>query len=380
MRAWMVDPEVLCQQHLLGEHVEMHMFVGSLRKGLSLQGYLDMGLVEPRRIAERHERLVAEMARRGMNHASPLPEYTYDGPDGVVDVEHSYLELARRCADCRERQEKKKAMRKSWSPTSLVEYEECPMRWARWSIYGDTVPEDLMRNDEEEIRLRMGSAWHTLIDQWLDDGKFDREFLVSKWAETAKKHLGFYATRTLAVQLLKGAYPNIVNFHKRIHALGMNRRPLLVEKRLKMPLSAGWELSGRLDAAWQHGLPVPDQGGGILEIVDWKSGMGVKSEETVRADLQLMTYSLLVMREFGVNRVQATLHYVTRDVRVSVMHERRDIEMKVLRRYETAAAQIDRRSFPQVNDSRCNDCIFTKAGRPCAGSPPALAAKAAEAV
>jgi hypothetical protein len=29
---WMVDPRLVCSKHLLGEHVELHMFVGCLLK------------------------------------------------------------------------------------------------------------------------------------------------------------------------------------------------------------------------------------------------------------------------------------------------------------------------------------------------------------
>ena len=72
MRMWKVSPRLMCDQHLLGEHAEMHMFVGTIRHGISLAGYITGGLVETHRIVQRHDQLAAEMARRGMNHRSPL--------------------------------------------------------------------------------------------------------------------------------------------------------------------------------------------------------------------------------------------------------------------------------------------------------------------
>ena len=33
MRDWKVNPKLLCRQHLLGNHLEVHMFVGTLRRG-----------------------------------------------------------------------------------------------------------------------------------------------------------------------------------------------------------------------------------------------------------------------------------------------------------------------------------------------------------
>lgn len=75
MRMWAIDPSRLCRQHLLGEHVELHMMVGSLNKGISMEGYYTKGLVDTDQIEARHEALVAEMTVRGMRHKSPLPAF-----------------------------------------------------------------------------------------------------------------------------------------------------------------------------------------------------------------------------------------------------------------------------------------------------------------
>lgn len=81
----------------------MHMFLGSLRKGTSLKGYIDGGLVEVSRIAERHDELAAEMVSRGDRHKSPLrPDFPLPRA-GRVDVEENLRELSRRCEGCRRR-------------------------------------------------------------------------------------------------------------------------------------------------------------------------------------------------------------------------------------------------------------------------------------
>ena len=99
---WMVDPSEMCRQHLLGEHVECHMFRGSLLKGRSLQGFLETGLLDSRQLTRRHRDLVAEMTRRGYRHASPLPE-DFDPMGAVSDVDPTAAaqELASRCDACR---------------------------------------------------------------------------------------------------------------------------------------------------------------------------------------------------------------------------------------------------------------------------------------
>lgn len=110
MRMWMVPPRLMCRKHLLGEHVEIHMTVATLRLGKSVAGFLDKGLLELRSLRSRHDALVAEMERRGYCHASPL------GPvpprrEGRVNRRRSARELAARCPDCAQRQKKKSRSR-----------------------------------------------------------------------------------------------------------------------------------------------------------------------------------------------------------------------------------------------------------------------------
>lgn len=102
MRMWLVPTELMCRQHLLGEHVEMHMFAGSLRLGQSVNGYLD-GLVDPKQLVARHDEIVIEMSERGYNHRSPLESPRAEYYKGDVNPYANRKELRRRCRSCRER-------------------------------------------------------------------------------------------------------------------------------------------------------------------------------------------------------------------------------------------------------------------------------------
>jgi len=102
MRMWMVPPEMLCRQHLLGEHNELHMLVGSINRNISVAGYIDGGLAEIHNIVSRHDALVVEMTKRGYNHKSPLPTFaSYTA--GIIVVGMNIKELCRRCTRCKER-------------------------------------------------------------------------------------------------------------------------------------------------------------------------------------------------------------------------------------------------------------------------------------
>ena len=105
MRMWNVDPKLMCHRHLLGEHKELHMLAGSIRKGKSIAGYVSRGLVEPHKAQKRHDALVAEFRRRnwpsGREHNTPLSLSA--APEGHVSVRRSLRDLADRCPRCRER-------------------------------------------------------------------------------------------------------------------------------------------------------------------------------------------------------------------------------------------------------------------------------------
>lgn len=103
MRMWKVDPALLCRQHLLGEHVETHMFGGCILRGKNIDGYIRDGLVEVHNLRKRHDALAREMQRRGYNHKSPFPIPEKLRRAGSVDVEANIRELARRCPECRKR-------------------------------------------------------------------------------------------------------------------------------------------------------------------------------------------------------------------------------------------------------------------------------------
>jgi hypothetical protein len=102
MRMWMVDPTIMCRNHLLGEHAEIHMFIGAINKGMSVKGYLSKGLLEVHNLYTRHEELVAEMERRGYKHLSDLDEkWKIAVKSGSINRKSNLRELVRRCLKCR---------------------------------------------------------------------------------------------------------------------------------------------------------------------------------------------------------------------------------------------------------------------------------------
>jgi len=111
----MVDPKIMCRKHLMGEHVETHMFFGTLKKGIKVDGYLKNNLFEPKSLSSRHQQLSDEMIRRGYNHKSFIIESDIDSintlkPNQIfweINRESALNDLISRCPECRRNYENK---------------------------------------------------------------------------------------------------------------------------------------------------------------------------------------------------------------------------------------------------------------------------------
>ena len=103
----MVDPRVLCNKHLLGEHGEIHKHRHNFVKGHKVTGRLTPIIqIEPASMQRRHDELAEEMLRREMNHQSPfeqpdLSKYGSEVLEARVDPECSLRDLRERCEACR---------------------------------------------------------------------------------------------------------------------------------------------------------------------------------------------------------------------------------------------------------------------------------------
>jgi hypothetical protein len=75
MRIWDLPTEILCKNHLLGEHRELHAVWAILterKKGYANHPETKRWKGKLRALYMRHEEQVKEMTRRGYRHQSPL--------------------------------------------------------------------------------------------------------------------------------------------------------------------------------------------------------------------------------------------------------------------------------------------------------------------
>ena len=120
MRMWNIVPEALCNVHLNAEHFEMHCFAGSIIQGKNIDGYIENGMVATHFIRTRHNALVEEMKRRGMNRHSPLQLFSV-GAAGWVSYERTINDLSDRCRIVQSVSESCGMRKGSWHMTKQIE-------------------------------------------------------------------------------------------------------------------------------------------------------------------------------------------------------------------------------------------------------------------
>jgi hypothetical protein len=75
MRVWDIEPSKLCNNHLLGEHREIHAIWTILtegKRGYSRHPETLRWVGKLKALYKRHEEVVSEMTKRGFSHMSPL--------------------------------------------------------------------------------------------------------------------------------------------------------------------------------------------------------------------------------------------------------------------------------------------------------------------
>lgn len=110
MRMWMVEPKIMCRQHLIGEYRELFTILGILKRGTSIKGYIDNDLIEPSSILSRYNEVREEMISRGYK---PMKEFMFSVElfdnmcveyyTHTIDRERCKKELLSRCPECAKR-------------------------------------------------------------------------------------------------------------------------------------------------------------------------------------------------------------------------------------------------------------------------------------
>jgi hypothetical protein len=110
---WMINPSLLCNKHLIGEHGEIHKHRHVFEKQYSVSGRISPVVqIQPQDMEKRHNELAKEMISRGFNHNSPYtqPDISYlpeKDRYAKVNLRQSKKDLMQRCFECNQRIQKR---------------------------------------------------------------------------------------------------------------------------------------------------------------------------------------------------------------------------------------------------------------------------------
>jgi hypothetical protein len=106
---WGINPKLLCDKHLIGEHGEIHKHRHNFVKQHSIAKRISPVVqIEPQNMEIRHNQLAEEMIARGFNHNSPyeLPDLSHLSNNELkaeIDIYISISDLSNRCPECHKR-------------------------------------------------------------------------------------------------------------------------------------------------------------------------------------------------------------------------------------------------------------------------------------
>jgi len=109
-RQWLADPQYMCRQHLLGEHLEAHIFVSKMEKDYSLEGFIRGSMFFGAEYVKYRHDIIARYLSRFSNkeHKTPLwigdfekINYPLKKPN-EKDFSKSNDDLYGRCQKCRD--------------------------------------------------------------------------------------------------------------------------------------------------------------------------------------------------------------------------------------------------------------------------------------
>ena len=114
MRMFGISPSLRCDNHLYGEHGEIHKHKHNFEKHHKVDGRIyPIVLIEPSTMKIWHDMLAEEIDKRaktkkskGHNSPHTQPDISYlpfDQQFARVDIEYNIKDLAGRCPECRER-------------------------------------------------------------------------------------------------------------------------------------------------------------------------------------------------------------------------------------------------------------------------------------
>jgi CRISPR/Cas system-associated exonuclease Cas4 (RecB family) len=179
--------------------------------------------------------------------------------------------------------------KEDFSPSKLKTFEQCPFRYKRRYIDGETGVEP------DNIETHEGKAFHTIAEKYKIGANVDE--LIAEAFKGISYSADVYADKMKEIQKVVG---NIVEFKTNILN---NAKTVFEEKYLTYTLDEFSMMRGIADLIYTYDNE-------HYEIVDYKSA---KSENDIRFKFQLQSYLLMALKSnglFGNHSISARIFYI----------------------------------------------------------------------
>lgn len=191
------------------------------------------------------------------------------------------------------------------SPTKIQAYLRCPRFY--WFIYHRGY------RRRPHGALSLGASVHRSLELIHTGPERPTIEALLKHLQTTWTAVG-YATVEEELEAFAAAQAMVRRYHEEAPPVEEAPATLMLERMLRTD-RGDYILTGRVDRVDEW----PD---GTLDIVDYKSGRSVVTEEQVRADIGLMAYETLVRALFPDRPVRVAIHALRPNLRVTVARTR----------------------------------------------------------
>lgn len=218
------------------------------------------------------------------------------------------------------KQSKQLVLPKSYSPSSLDDYEQCPQRYLFAHVWQIKVPANQ--------QINFGISIHKTLQEWYSAASGGEEPDLEKIYRKAWQSGGYASKKLEEDQFNFG----LLKLKEYLAGPNGKANPLALERNIKAKLPSGKLLSGKIDR-------LDPAGDGGVKLIDYKSGENIMKPSQMLVDIPLGSY-LLATEQNKEKVVEVELQYVMIGKTLTAQAGSLDLP-KIIERAESLIKEID---------------------------------------
>jgi DNA helicase-2/ATP-dependent DNA helicase PcrA len=226
------------------------------------------------------------------------------------------------------------------SASDIHTYRSCPLRYKYARVLRIPV--------EQTVHQRFGIVVHQVLERYHGGGGGTLEQMLSL-LEAGWRRAGFGDGQRDGA-LYEKARTALARYHARLAR--QDSQPVWFERQFDFRIGPH-HLRGRVDRVDRLGAGA----GAEYELIDYKTSRP-KSDEQLRADIQLSLYALAALEQWGLGSSRQAYYYVLDDLKVPVPHGQQDGETVKGIVLEVGAGILAQEFEPTPSPAACSMCDY----------------------